>query len=74
MTVKPNQTQTALDAFIGKKAEIDAMLDRLQALSEDHFDADPERIDWGDVGTLSSYADLLSRICEAAFQEGEHAA
>ena len=29
--------QQALAAFVSKKAEIDAMLTRLQALSDDHF-------------------------------------
>ncbi|SFD20991.1 hypothetical protein SAMN04488094_12055, partial [Tropicimonas isoalkanivorans] len=29
--------EAALNAFIGKKAEIDEMLARLQALSDDHF-------------------------------------
>ena len=32
----------ALNAFIGKKAEIDEMLARLQALSDDHFNCAPE--------------------------------
>jgi hypothetical protein len=31
------------NAFIGKKAEIDEMLARLQALSDDHFNATPTR-------------------------------
>ena len=34
--------QAALDAFIGKKAEIDAMLARLQGLSDDHFNCHPD--------------------------------
>jgi hypothetical protein len=63
----------AVAAFIAKKAEIDAMLHRLQALSDDHFDADPESIHWGHIGTLSHYAELLKRITDSAFQEGEHA-
>jgi hypothetical protein len=44
MTRKTARTNdAALAAFIAKKAEIDAMLARLQAFSEDHFGADPER-------------------------------
>ena len=35
-------TDRALAAFIAKKAEIDTMLTRLQALSDDHFGAAPE--------------------------------
>lgn len=63
----------AVAAFMSKKAEIDAMLARLQDLSDDHFDADPETIHLGHVGTLSHYAELLKRITDSAFHEGEHA-
>ena len=31
------KTATALEAFVARKAEIDAMLDRLKALSDEHF-------------------------------------
>lgn len=63
----------ALAAFIARKAEIDAMLARLAALSDEHFGYAPDEINWGHVGTLASYAQLLKRITDAAFQEGEHA-
>jgi hypothetical protein len=39
--------EAALNAFIGKKAEIDEMLARLQALSDDHFNAHPDEVNWG---------------------------
>jgi hypothetical protein len=39
--------EEALAAFVSKKAEIDAMLTRLQALSDDHFNYSPDEIDWG---------------------------
>ena len=65
--------EQALAAFMEKKAEIDAMLARLTALSADHFDTSREEIDWGHVGTLSHYAGLLRQITDMAFQEGEHA-
>ena len=63
----------ALNAFIAKKTEIDQMLTRLQALSDDHFNRHPDEINWGDVGTLEHYAGLLRRITDSAFGEGEHA-
>lgn len=63
----------ALAAFIGKKVEIDAMLARLQRLSDDHFNAHPDEINWGHVGTLEHYSSLLKRITDSAFGEGEHA-
>ena len=54
-------------------AEIDEMLARLQTLSDDHFNAHPDEINWGHVGTLEHYASLLKRITDSAFGEGEHA-
>ena len=66
-------TRKAIDAFIARKAEIDAMLERIAKLSEDHFGADPGKVNWGDLGTLDDYARHLRRITDAAFKEGEHA-
>ena len=65
--------EQALAAFVSKKAKIDTMLNRLQALSEDHFGYAPDDVTWGHVGTLEHYADLLKRITDSAFKEGEHA-
>jgi len=64
---------TSIDAFIARKAEIDAMLARLQALSDNHFDVAPDEVTWGHVGDLGRYAELLKQITDAAFQEGEYA-
>ena len=64
----------ALDAFMTTKVQIDAMLARLTALSDDHFNTHPDEINWGDVGTLNHYASLLRQITDSAFKEGEHAA
>ena len=64
----------ALAAFVGRKAEIDTMLARLAALSDDHFNASPDEVNWGHVGTLEHYAGLLRQITDSAFEEGEHAA
>jgi hypothetical protein len=63
----------ALEAFIAKKIEIDEILERLQTLSNEHFNVHPDEVHWGHVGTLQSYADLLRRVSDSAFQEGEHA-
>ena len=67
-------SEQALAAFISKNNEIDAMLTRLRALSGDHFGYAPDEITWAHVGTLEHYAELLKRITESAFQEGDHAA
>jgi hypothetical protein len=73
MQSRPDKSK-ALDAFVAKKIEIDEMLERLAALSADHFNVHPDEVHWGHVGTLQSYAGLLRRISDAAFKEGEHAA
>ncbi len=65
--------EVALNSFTAKKAEIDDMLARLQALSNDHFNCHPEEAGWAIVGTLEHYAGLLKRITDSAFGEGEHA-
>jgi hypothetical protein len=65
--------QDALAAFVQRKAEIDAMLTRFQALSDDHFNCSPDQITWDHVGTLGYYAELLKRVTDSAFKEGEHA-
>jgi hypothetical protein len=66
--------EDALAAFVQKKAGIHAMLTLLQALSEDHFGYAPDDVTWSHVGTLEHYAELLKRITDSAFNEGEHAA
>ena len=65
--------RTALDAFIARKAEIDEMLARLTALSDEHFNVGPDEINWCHVGDLGLYAELLKRITDSAFNEGENA-
>jgi hypothetical protein len=74
-TNEPNirWNQQALAAFVQKKAEIDAMLARLQALSDDHFGLGPDEVTWGHVTLLDDYAELLKRMTERAFKEGEYA-
>ena len=73
MARNTDNTKT-LAAFIARKAEIDTMLERIAALSADHFDVSPDDVHWGHVGTLAHYAELLKCITDMAFNEGEHAA
>ena len=72
--IKTKSNDDALAAFVQRKAEIDAMLSRLQALSDEHFNYSPDEITWDHVGTLGYYAELLRRVTDSAFHEGEHAA
>jgi len=73
MTRRANDNSKAVDAFLATKAEIDNILARLTALSEDHFETDPDELHWGHVGTLNHYRDRLREISDAAFKEGEYA-
>ena len=67
----PNEK--ALESFLAAKAQIDQMLARIQTLSDEHFDTDPEAVHWGDVGTLNHHSSLLRQITDIAFSEGEFA-
>ena len=62
---KTRSNEDALAAFVQRKAEIDAMLTRLQALSDEHFDYSPDEITWGHVGTPG----LLRRAAEAGHRQ-----
>jgi hypothetical protein len=66
--------EQALAASVSKKAEIDTMLARFQALSADHFGCSPDDVTWSHAEGLAHYAELLKRITDQAFNEGEHAA
>ncbi|MCF6199924.1 MAG: hypothetical protein L3J67_11130 [Hyphomicrobiaceae bacterium] len=65
--------QTALDAFMARKAEIDEMLARLQVLSDEHFNVVPDEVNWGHVGDIGWTAEQLRGITDRAFGEGEYA-
>ena len=62
-STKPIKRETALELFIARKAEIDRLLARLQASSEEHFGCDPETLNWGDAGSL---AYVIEQLAEAA--------
>ena len=70
---RPKNNAKPLDAFIQRKAEIDTALARIKPLSDEHFNVHPDEVTWGDVGTLADYAELLKRITDSAFHEGEFA-
>jgi hypothetical protein len=54
-------SERALDAFLAAKGDFDDLVDRLSGMSRDHFSVDPERVDWGHVGTLRERVNLLRR-------------
>jgi hypothetical protein len=53
--------QQALAAFVSKKVEIDAMLTRLQALSDDHLGYSPEDITWDHLWTAPAMQGKVRR-------------
>ena len=73
MTRRATDNTAALNAFLAAKREIDGMLARLKARSDDHFNTDPDEVNLGHVGTLNHYVSLLRQITDSAFTEGEHA-
>ena len=73
-TRRATDNAQAVDAFMTTKFQIDAMLERLKALSDVHVNTHPDEINWGDVGALNHFASLLRQITDGAFKEGEHAA
>jgi hypothetical protein len=73
MKKKATQHEKAIEAFIAKKAQIDTILTRLQKLSADHFELDPDKVDWGDVSTIAHVLDYLQEASDFIFHEGEYA-
>jgi hypothetical protein len=69
-TYRPANDQ-ALTAFVTRKAEIDAMLERLATFSDDHFGVAPEDVHWGHVANLSHVIERLRQASDFLFQEGE---
>ena len=63
--------ENALNAFLQKKAEINRAINRLQLLSDDHFNVDPDKINWADVGDLTQCAKLLKVATDFIFNEEE---
>ncbi|GAB4390354.1 hypothetical protein [Albidovulum sp.] len=61
--------EAALAAFVARKAEIDAILARLQSLSDGHFNTSPDEVNWGHVGSLAHIAERLAEITAFAFGE-----
>lgn len=58
------EKHTALDAFIARKNEIDALLARIAAASENHFEVSPDAVHWGNTGSLDHAASKLRDIAD----------
>lgn len=54
--------EAARIAFVSAKKEIDELLKVMQELSENHFNADPEQLNWAIVGSLHHIKEKLNEI------------
>ena len=63
----------ALAAFIARKTEMDAAIERIRAASADHFFVLPDEVNWGHVAVRAEHAARLKEITDALYCEGEHA-
>ncbi len=59
-----NQARS-LEAFLARKAAVDALLARLAAASDEHFGAHPDAHLWAEAGSLARVEELLAEA--AAF-------
>ena len=67
---RPDNSE-ALAVFVARKAEFEPALAQSQQLSDDHFQVAPDEVTWGDAGDLGHRLELLRRITDRAFGEGE---
>ena len=63
-TNHPKNNDAALAAFMGRKAETDDLLERIQSASDDHFGTEPDAVNWGDAGSLGFVVERLKEIAE----------
>jgi hypothetical protein len=73
MNTAPSTPDTALDAFIARKAELDELLSRLQRLSDDFFGISPDDVTWGHVTELADHCRKLREVTDQAYRDGEYA-
>ena len=57
-------TDCATGAFLARIEEADRLLVTLQAAVAEHLNADPDAVDWANVGDASRLVDLLRQACE----------
>ena len=62
-----------IDAFLTHHVAINDAIARLAQLSHDHFNAHPDKINWGHVGRITEIERLLTCVTDFAFGEGDNA-
>ncbi|MFT0532424.1 hypothetical protein ACMHYJ_06255 [Castellaniella hirudinis] len=63
----------ATDAYVELVISIQEKLAILQGAANDHFGADPDRIDWANVGDLTLTLNQLTDIADRITGQGEYA-
>lgn len=64
---------TAIEAFLAAKAQLDNALAQLMAASEDHFDTNPDAVNWADAAQMQRVANEIENIRDMALKQGEYA-
>ncbi len=59
---KAATTRTATIAFMEHHHRIQSALEKLQKFQEDHYGANPDKLNWGDVSDISFRADAINQI------------
>lgn len=52
----------AIDAYLSAIGQIQQELDKLQERLNNHFDADPDHINWADVGSVNHILERLKEL------------
>ncbi|CDM23054.1 hypothetical protein BN940_02891 [Castellaniella defragrans 65Phen] len=61
----------AQNEFVALVGEIQARITRLQGALDNHFDLNPEDINWGHVGDLTQHLEVLTNLTDRVFNEGK---
>jgi hypothetical protein len=64
LAIRPCSQERSLATFLARKAKVDELLARLQRASDDHFGADPDRVLWGEAGSLAEVEQYLQHAVD----------
>jgi hypothetical protein len=62
--MKTKNKEEALNAFIGKIAEINDRLELLRWFVDNHMECVPEEVNWGHVGSASHVVEQLKELID----------
>lgn len=70
---KPQNQETALEAYIRNMAKAEEALDRINQYIEDRGEVSPDEVNWSHVGWMASIASELSQLQDQIDGTGEFA-